>query len=119
MEAEKRHKFRIRAKKLRYAMEFFADVFPAKKMAKRRKRALSALRDFQDALGALNDVATREKLAADVAFGPNGTASKKEARQHAFAAGLVLGTQEAHIPAMLAAAEKAHAKFRKAKAFWV
>jgi triphosphatase len=118
MEAEKRHKFRIRAKKLRYAVEFFADAFPAKKRAKRRKRALSALRDFQDALGALNDVATREKLAADVAFGPDGAASKKDARQHAFAAGLVLGTQEAHIPAMLAAAEKAHAKFRKVKPFW-
>jgi hypothetical protein len=30
----------------------------------------------------------------------------------------VLGTQEAHIPAMLDAAERAHAKFRKAKPFW-
>lgn len=118
MKAEKRHKLRIRGKKLRYAMEFFADAFPARKMARRRKRALAALRDVQDALGALNDVATREKLAAEVALGPNGAANKAEARRHAFAAGLVLGTQEAHIPAMLAAAERAHAKFRKAKAFW-
>jgi triphosphatase len=117
-DAEKRHKLRIRAKKLRYAMEFFADAFPGRKSAKRRKRALSALRDFQDALGALNDVATRERLAAEVAMAPGAAASKDEAKTHAFAAGLVLGTQEAHIPAMLDAAESAHAKFKKAKPFW-
>ena len=115
---DQRHELRIRAKKLRYAMEFFAAAFPGKKTAKRRKHALAALKDFQDALGALNDVATREKLAAAVALSPNGSADKAEARKYAFAAGLVLGTQEAHIPAMLAAAERAHAKFRKAKAFW-
>ena len=118
LDAEKRHKLRIRAKKLRYAMEFFAEAFPAKKSAKRRKQALAALKDFQDALGALNDVATREKLASAVALSPGASSGKKNARQHAFAAGLVLGTQEAHIPAMLDSAEKAHAKFRKAKPFW-
>jgi inorganic triphosphatase YgiF len=117
-DAEKRHELRIRAKKLRYAMEFFAAAFPGKKSAKRRKAALSALRSFQDALGALNDVATREKLAADVALKASATGNGEDARQRAFATGLVLGTQEAHIPAMLDAAAHAHAKFRKAKPFW-
>jgi inorganic triphosphatase YgiF len=118
LDAAERHALRIRAKKLRYAMEFFAAAFPRKKSAKRRKQALSALKDFQDSLGALNDVATREKLAADVALKVNGAANGEDARQRAFATGLVLGTQEAHIPAMLDAAQRAHAKFRKAKPFW-
>ncbi len=118
LDGEKRHKLRIGAKKLRYAMEFFAEAFPGKKSAKRRKQALSALKDFQDSLGALNDVATREKLAAEVALSSNGAARRKDARQNAFAAGLVLGTQEAQVPEMLDAAERAHAKFRKAKPFW-
>ena len=37
LDARRRHKLRIQAKKVRYASEFFADLFPGKKAAKRRK----------------------------------------------------------------------------------
>src|SRR5262249_23643223 len=48
-----RHKLRIGGKKVRYAFEFFADVFPGKKSAKRCAAALSRLKELQDALGGL------------------------------------------------------------------
>jgi CHAD domain-containing protein len=46
-----RHAARIAAKKLRYATEFFADLFPGK----RTRAYRNALADLQDLLGALND----------------------------------------------------------------
>ena len=60
-----RHKLRIRAKRLRYATEFFAGSFPDGAGSKRRQDLLAALKDVQDALGGLNDLATRAALIAD------------------------------------------------------
>ena len=113
-----RHRLRIRGKKLRYAVEFFADVFPGKKNAKRRNAALSALKELQDALGALNDIATREKLASHVALAKRPRAEERTARERAFAAGVIFGEQEAHVERMLDAADGAYAKLLKVKAFW-
>lgn len=62
MRVEERHRLRIRAKRARYATEFFAATFNGKKSAKRQKKALVALQCLQDALGALNDMATRQSL---------------------------------------------------------
>ncbi len=61
----KRHKLRIRAKRLRYATEFFAATFPGKDKDARREKSLSALKDLQDALGELNDIATRPDMFPD------------------------------------------------------
>lgn len=113
-----RHKLRIRAKKLRYAVEFFADVFPGKKRAKRCGAALSSLKDLQDALGALNDVATREELMSRAALAKRRKSKGAAARERAFAAGMVVGAQEAGIEHMLAAAESAYAKLLEVKPFW-
>ena len=59
---EDRHQFRIRAKKLRYATEFLGRIFTGHKQARRRSDLLSALKELQDALGSLNDIAVREQL---------------------------------------------------------
>jgi triphosphatase len=68
LDDEQRHRLRIRAKKLRYGIEFFTSVFPSKKNKERREAALSALKDLQSGLGGLNDVATREKLMSEMAM---------------------------------------------------
>jgi adenylate cyclase len=47
------HALRIGVKRLRYAVEFFAPLFPARST----RRALVTLTDLQDSLGALNDLA--------------------------------------------------------------
>jgi triphosphatase len=62
---EARHAARIAAKRLRYAAEFFASLYPAK----RTKRYIAALEDIQDTLGLLNDLAVAERLLADAAGG--------------------------------------------------
>jgi inorganic triphosphatase YgiF len=55
---EARHEVRILAKKLRYAAEFFAGLFPEKAQRRRRKAFLTALETLQERLGDLNDGAT-------------------------------------------------------------
>jgi CHAD domain-containing protein len=51
---------RIAAKKLRYGLEFFMTVLPAK----RARAVQSALTELQDLLGRLNDAAVAEAMTA-------------------------------------------------------
>jgi inorganic triphosphatase YgiF len=118
LSAAERHALRIRAKKLRYAVEFFADVFPGNKNAKRCQAALSSLKDLQDSLGALNDIATREKLASRIAHSLPQASRRGASRERAFAAGVIVGSQEAHIQGLLDKSECAATEFLKIKPFW-
>ena len=55
---EERHTTRIAAKKLRYATEFFASLYPKKRL----RDFLPALTKLQDNLGVLNDITMTESL---------------------------------------------------------
>ena len=68
--ADERHAVRIAAKKLRYATEFFASLFPRKRSRAYRK----ALTSLQDVLGELNDAAVAPRVASAIA-GPAATAT--------------------------------------------
>ncbi len=105
LDVKQRHKLRIKAKNLRYAVEFFAGVFPGERNAERREAALAALKDLQDQLGALNDLAQRE------AFAANGHDLGGHARG-------LLTAKEADVDKLLDRAQKAHADFAKVKSFW-
>lgn len=105
LSAKKRHKLRIRAKNLRYAVEFFAGVFTGEENAKRREALLAALKELQDQLGALNDLAQREALAA----------AGHDLANHAQG---LLAPKEADVDELLARAQKAHADFASVKSFW-
>ena len=111
LDGRRRHKLRIRAKKLRYAAEFFADLFPGKQAAKRRDKFLAALERLQDGLGDLNDIAVHEDIMG-------ATARRRTSRKLAFAAGLVTGREDARLDAAMATATEAHAKLAKLKPFW-
>src|SRR5262249_20760253 len=113
-----RHKLRMGGKRVRYAFDFFADVFPGKKSAKRCAAALSRLKELQDALGGLNDIAAREKLMAEIALPRHRPSNGHATPEQAFAGGLIFGSQEAHQEEMLSAAETACKKFVKIKPFW-
>jgi inorganic triphosphatase YgiF len=105
-----RHKLRIRAKRLRYATEFFAGTFPGEASARRRQQSLAALKDVQDALGGLNDLATRHALIAD------GLAVDAEQAERAAAqAGLAAPDTE---ETLLHKAEQAFARFAAIDPFW-
>lgn len=54
------HRLRIRIKKLRYATEFFASLWPGRPL----HRYLAALKELQDALGTLHDTAVAPALLA-------------------------------------------------------
>lgn len=61
--ADELHGLRILGKKLRYACEFFASLFPARAT----RPYLAALQALQDVLGAINDAATTERLMNEIA----------------------------------------------------
>lgn len=58
MHPEARHAMRIAAKKLRYASEFFASLYPSAKS----RSFIKNLSQLQDCLGVLNDMTTTDKL---------------------------------------------------------
>ena len=85
MSAEERHSLRIEIKKVRYAAEFFASLYPAKRV----RAYLGALKDLQDDLGAAND----RVVARDLMMRLAQRAPKAERLTLAYAAGLVMAAQ--------------------------
>ena len=107
LDAEARHSLRIRAKRLRYAAEFFADRFPARR---RRARYLKALERVQDRLGALNDLAVaRDRIPGEAHL---------DDASVAFSAGRVIGRRERDEAVLLATAIKACGRFHDIRPFW-
>jgi triphosphatase len=76
LDARDRHKLRIQAKKMRYASEFFAALFPGKKASKHQGKFISALERAQDCLGDLNDIVVH----ADRSGGARGEAESTPSR---------------------------------------
>jgi CHAD domain-containing protein len=117
LDPQRRHRLRIQAKKLRYASEFFAGVFPGKKAARRQQDFLAGLEKLQDALGELNDIAVHENLTERIADAPDGKRRAGRTRK-AFAAGRLSGREEARIASVLKDAKRAYDAFAEAKPFW-
>jgi triphosphatase len=105
--AEARHAARIAAKRLRYAAEFFASLYPAKRV----KKYVAALEDIQDTLGELNDLATADRLLGDAAAG---TGHALEPRT----AGIVVGWCAAKASSALGHVGPDWKRFKAAKPFW-
>jgi triphosphatase len=107
--ATRRHELRIALKKLRYAADFFRDLYDDKPT----RRFVAQLADLQDALGHLNDVATAGRLIQSL-HDDGSMAPTTEAR----AAGLVVGWHARGLatsePQLVAAWES----FAAAKPFW-
>jgi CHAD domain-containing protein len=103
-----RHEVRIKAKKLRYAAEFFSKTF-GKNEKKRHSRFISSLARLQGALGELNDMATARQYALAVA-GDNAAL--------AFRAGQIVGRRNSDEPRLLGKAVWAYEQWSKAKLFW-
>ena len=119
IDPQRRHKLRIRAKKLRYASEFFADAFPDKKAVRRRKEFVAALEKLQDALGDLTDITVHETLTKRIIDVQDARGKRRRGRaKKAFAAGRLFGREEARTASVLRDAERAYGVFAKAKPFW-
>ena len=96
------HGLRLKAKRLRYAAEFFAPLFP-EKSASRFIRRLAAL---QERLGQFNDTTVAEALLRDL----NGKTG--------YAAGLVLGFTAARGVRARPKIAAAWVRFRRRDPFW-
>ena len=103
--AEQRHALRIAAKKLRYAAEFFSDLYPGKAT----RRYIHALSRLQDEFGALNDQAVAGRLLAQLGGGGR-------LRDHA--SGMIIGWYVCKTHFQLADMEQAWKRFRRCRIFW-
>jgi triphosphatase len=103
-----RHEVRIKAKKLRYAGEFFSKSF-GKGARNQRLKFIASLAALQDALGDLNDMATARRSALAVAG---------RSPELCFRAGLVVGGRDRDEPRLLAKAVQAYRRWAEAKPFW-
>ncbi|MBK1671665.1 hypothetical protein CKO28_27125 [Rhodovibrio sodomensis] len=112
------HRLRIQCKKLRYASEFFAGLFPKKAT----KRYLKGQEAIQDRLGAVNDAATGQRLLDDL----DRRLSNKRAPEAggsgealaANATGIMLGWQAAMMDRELKAFHATWDDFAAQKPFW-
>lgn len=109
LDAERRHKLRIRCKRLRYASEFFAHAFDGGR--KRREAFVEALKRLQDALGLLNDMAQAQETAAR-------TLGRGAPQALTFAAGELVGRLRARQGKSLEKAEQGYGALMKAERFW-
>jgi triphosphatase len=109
-----RHQLRIAIKKLRYAVYFFESLFGDSGSAKALSRCKDHLRNLQDSLGALNDVAVHQKLLTKL--GTDG--DEVRSRLVYFAAGAVVGSERGEIKPLLKVAKRAARDLRRAEKFW-
>lgn len=106
---EDRHRLRIEAKKVRYAIELCGEMFGH---LRRQARMGKALKRMQDALGSLNDLAVGEAVALKLA-------KRAATPDAAFAAGLVSGSRACREEAdLLRAAAAAYDDFVEVERFW-
>jgi len=101
---ERTHRLRIALKKLRYAAEFFAPLYPQKKTA----RYIKTLKTLLDHFGEANDVHGIESTLARLGSGP----------EFRFAAGVIAGWHGAREKRLTKKALTSWRDFRKLKPFW-
>jgi triphosphatase len=110
-----RHKLRVAVKKLRYACDFFACVFPGAKRDARRKRFCKALKSLQGSLGTLNDIEVHRQFARAVVRSDAYSAARA---RKALAIGFIAGREDEQIAGCLAQVEKTAAKLDSLPAYW-
>lgn len=103
----RRHRVRVTAKKLRYAVEFLQALHPRKAV----RPYLAALVGLQDVLGALNDDATALRHAAELC----GAARDPHCGEEA---GILTGWSAARMEQQMQSLGKVWKEFQRARPFW-
>ena len=85
---EQRHKLRIKAKKIRYAIDFFKSLYRERDQDELAELS-SRLKRIQSALGSLNDFMAHRELATEAAL----EAPPANRRAQAFASGFIVGQE--------------------------
>lgn len=108
-----RHALRIALKKLRYTGEFFAPLYKKKAV----RSFAGSLKELQDLLGLLNDVAQVRMIVGRLMMDKTADASVQADISHA--AGLLLGWHQARAEPVLHKATKRWKAFAKTEPFWL
>jgi inorganic triphosphatase YgiF len=118
LDPERRHKLRIRAKRLRYGLEFFSGLYDRDK--DKLKAMLDRLKGLQDGLGALNDVEVARGKGQALAEGGGRVAGDTEIEgvQEAYAIGLAVGLRLTGSADLLGKAAKDYDALMDIKPFW-
>ncbi|NIX77347.1 CYTH and CHAD domain-containing protein [Microvirga terricola] len=109
LDAKRRHRVRIKAKKLRYMAEFLQSLAPRKPYTDLD----NALHDLQRSLGKLNDAIVGREFMVSI----SGDTALKANPQASFAAGIVAGATTTPEKQMILA-EKAIKRLSKRRPFW-
>jgi CHAD domain-containing protein len=112
LNVDQRHRLRIAAKKLYYAAGLFESLFVERKTARRLAAFRKRLKKLLDALGALNDISVRQRLAKQLLRAPHrATVSEKAAAQ------ALRALDQGETGALLKAAAKAGRRLAEQKLF--
>jgi CHAD domain-containing protein len=107
LSAVKRHKLRIKIKKLRYAVEFFESLY-SDEAQEELAQFSGRLKKIQDALGALNDFIAHREMATAAAL----NAPPQNRRARAFASGIIVGQEREAAKILTRSATKAFDRLR-------
>jgi inorganic triphosphatase YgiF len=118
LDPEQLHRLRIEIKKARYAIDFFGDLYAGDKAERRRKKMQVDLTQLQDRLGGLNDIEMRKAMCRQVLSQTIARRTPERVQHRAFAAGLIVGDQQAKRHDLFKRVRKAMARFDNAKPFW-
>jgi CHAD domain-containing protein len=111
-----RHEVRIALKRLRYALDFFGNVFDGES----KKKFIKRLARLQDDLGRMNDVAVAERMLAQlVEIASSAGAPNTSQGQLSFAAGGILGWHRRRAAEIDIELVKDWNTFVRSKPFWV
>lgn len=112
--ARELHERRIDVKKLRYANEFFAGLFPGKAIQDDKRRFAKALASLQNSLGELNDLAVAATRTENLFSGIDPiVAARLEAQLEE-----LLRSDGKQVRPLLKSARKSHSKLVEARAWW-
>ncbi len=119
-----RHKLRLNVKELRYAGEFFADVFPRSQRAQRRFAKILA--NLQDNLGRLNDLAVHRRLGQEFVESwtlidlnrANNACNENAAPAIQYALGFAIGQEQYEAEACIDAVLEMGQRLKSAQRFW-
>ncbi len=107
LDASELHRLRIAVKKFRYATDFFAGLYRARRVREMRERLVR----LQNILGAMNDAATVENMTGTV-FRGAGNRSAKKARD------ILLAWSRGRAATLKRELKGAWKEFRSAEKFW-
>eukprot|EP01037_Dinobryon_pediforme_P009502 gene9501-9582_t len=110
------HNLRILVKKLRYAFEFFKNLYQSGTSKQQFAEVVTQAEKLQDALGALNDMTNQQKLLHD-AIQQDGEKNKPDAQCKAVVKHMA-DQRHKHQKAKTKAAKQAYARLFAAETFW-